>query len=102
MTGTGHRFLARSDYIVGLILASLHLVLCYWVFSSATEGSWSLPLRPSHFRLCLCVGSNRRQAIPEALGLRHIDYGMELFPLTWIKSGSLRDHFSATSIRVWM
>lgn len=40
MTGSGHRFFARGDYFVGLMLACLHLVLCYWVFSSATEGSW--------------------------------------------------------------
>ncbi|HEY3615348.1 MAG TPA: hypothetical protein VGK96_00965 [Candidatus Sulfotelmatobacter sp.] len=40
MTGAGHRFLTRSEYVVGLMLASVHLLLCYWVFSSATEGSW--------------------------------------------------------------
>ena len=40
MTGAGRRFLARADYIVGLTLASFHLLLCYWVFSSAAEGSW--------------------------------------------------------------
>ena len=40
MTASDDRFLARSDYIVGLTLAFLHLVLCYWVFASATEGSW--------------------------------------------------------------
>ena len=27
-------------------------------------------------------------------------YWMELFTLTWVKPGSLRNHFSATSIRV--
>jgi hypothetical protein len=40
MTGNRHHFFARSDYIVGVTLASLHIVLCYWVFASATEGSW--------------------------------------------------------------
>ncbi len=40
MTTSGRQFLARGDYVVGLTLAALHLLLCYWVFTSATEGSW--------------------------------------------------------------
>jgi hypothetical protein len=40
MMTIGPKFLARADYIFGLTLASLHLALCYWVFTSATEGSW--------------------------------------------------------------
>ena len=43
------------------------------------------------------------QAILEsrALGLRHIDYWVESFTLTWIMPGSFGNHFSATSIEAW-
>ena len=40
MITSGRHSLARVDYVIGLTLACLHLVLCYWVFASATEGSW--------------------------------------------------------------
>lgn len=40
METSGRRCLTRVDYIVGLTLACSHLVLCYWVFTPASEGSW--------------------------------------------------------------
>jgi hypothetical protein len=40
MITNGNHFLVRTDYLVGLMFASLHTALCYWVFASATEGSW--------------------------------------------------------------
>lgn len=35
------------------------------------------------------------------LGLRLTDYWMELCTLSWIRPGSLANHFSATSIEAW-